>query len=65
MAHLKFLPLVNSRDNLVNNNSSSSSNNPLPRVSSHLQYNSRHQPSDSTGMASELCRRNVLCLDLH
>ena len=27
MAHPKFLPLVNSRDNLVNN----SSNNPLPR----------------------------------
>merc|ERR550517_1224326 len=56
MAHHKSLPLVNS---------SSSSNNPLPRVSSHLQYNSRHQPSDSTEMAYELCRRNVLCLDLH
>merc|ERR1719209_501813 len=42
MAHPKSLPLVNSRDNLVN---SSSSNNPLPRVSSHLQYNSHHQLS--------------------
>merc|ERR1719193_139551 len=56
MAHLKSLPLVNSRDNLVN-----SSSNPLPRVSSHLQYNSHHQLSDSTGMTDELCRRNVLC----
>merc|ERR1719184_501096 len=51
MAHPKFLPLVSSRDNLVN-----SSSNPLPRVNSHLQYNSRHQLSDSTGMADELCR---------
>merc|ERR1719285_1119407 len=51
MAHLKFLPLVNSRDNLVNN-------------SSNLQYNSHHQLSDSTGTTDELCRRNVLCLDL-
>merc|ERR1712055_981704 len=52
MAHPKSLPLVNNRVNLVNN-----SNNPL--------RNSRHQPNDSTGMADELCRRNVLCLDLH
>merc|ERR1712212_248808 len=61
MAHPKSLPLVN-RDNLVNNNSS---NNPLPRVSSHLQHSSLQPPSDSTEMADELCRGNVLCLDLH
>merc|ERR1719209_2576729 len=51
MAHPKSLPLVNSRDNLVNNNS----NNPLPRVSSHLQHSSLQPPCDSTEMADELC----------
>merc|ERR1711971_644321 len=62
MAHLKLLSMVNSRDrdNLVSN----SSNNPLSRVSSNLQHNSLQPLSDSTGIPDELCRRNVLCLDL-
>merc|ERR1712172_469965 len=60
MAHLKLLSMVNSRDRryLVSNN------NPLSRVSSNLQHNSLQPLSDSTGMSDELCRRNVLCLDL-
>merc|ERR1719234_1627648 len=55
MVNLKLLSMVNNRDrhSLVSN----SSNN-LPRVSSHLQHNSRQLLSDSTGMPDELCRRN-------
>merc|ERR1719234_1760414 len=62
MVNLKLLCMVNNRDrhSLVSN----SSNNLLPRVSSHLQHNSRQLLRDSTGMPDELCRRNVLCLEL-
>merc|ERR1719234_239678 len=70
MAHLKLLPMVNLKLlSMVNNRDrhslvSNSSDNLLPRVSSHLQHNSRQLLSDSTGMPDELCRRNVLCLEL-
>merc|ERR1719219_1098623 len=63
MANLKFLSLVNSRDNLVNSSSRDSSSNLLrarASNSSHLRPNSPHQRSDSTGKA-EMIYAEMFC----